>query len=607
MVDDDLCPPDGHIFKEQTTGLWSGGCAIPVNDAGSVKTQEVPLTCLLLADPGLGAQNCPVCTQMTAHSFNFSKHREQTASAHQLLEQAENNLKLLVQLGVKSLSELSESPKFSKEWVRFGTTFNSLGYPLPVDFRERLEKFYVEPRAISITTPPPAPETQISTFFGSVSPDTTSREYDLNWTPKPTDLKIDARLKGSLPAYLLDHIPGAEHYNLIDQPDETGRVHYTTPDWKSPRLSSVHPERRVPQPDEPKQPTKEVKEPLNVNAVAFVPFMNATPQGPPGSFLNQQIPNEVRTRGAPNLPEPHITLPTRRDWKTPPHQTVTHPPQPVIHTVHPPVAHPVNPPNLPAPGTWNPYHNAAYINSTPIYPTPTSNMAWNMNGAMGLGNALGVRPGNQASQQHVNNQYAQFGNGAHVYPYPHVGTQLIGYGYAPVGNPYQFYNPHHQPQGGQFPHLPHSGFGSGIPPINLATSFAVAGRSLATGVDHLGRPPLNGSRGENHVSDKQGGQAHSSHQGHPWSAFRGNIQGVNQYQHVDTGLVPTAPRLIPRQAGYRTRADRNAEFDRGNQGSRGGLGGQNVQNGRTGNEYGGPSGYRNLYGNYPGSRGGSSG
>lgn len=55
IVDDEHCPPAGHPSKDPITGLWSGGCALPMNDVGFVEAKEVPLTCLLLADPGLGA------------------------------------------------------------------------------------------------------------------------------------------------------------------------------------------------------------------------------------------------------------------------------------------------------------------------------------------------------------------------------------------------------------------------------------------------------------------------------------------------------------------------------------------------------------------------
>ncbi|TID25268.1 hypothetical protein E2P81_ATG04370 [Venturia nashicola] len=87
---------------------------------------------------------------------------EQTANVHQLLQQAENNVNLLVQLGIKSLSELSESPKSSKEWVRSGFTFSSLGYLLPVDCRERLGKFNSKPPTNPTARLPPAPYPRIS-------------------------------------------------------------------------------------------------------------------------------------------------------------------------------------------------------------------------------------------------------------------------------------------------------------------------------------------------------------------------------------------------------------------------------------------------------------
>lgn len=235
-----------------------------------------------------------------------------------LLEQAEKNLKWLIKLGIVSLSGLSNSA-LNEQWVRFGTTFNSLGYPLPVDFRERLGKPYVKPQPT--TRPPPAPKPQLDTSFGSATHQYTSPKYSANWKPKPIDIPTDVRLKGSFPVYLIDHIPGAEHYSLIDKSDTTGRIRYTTPGFDFSRdiyeYSFRNPgESPLPgfvQPDGPGKPTKEMKTPLNAKAVAFVPSATATPEGPPGYFSSQQTPTEPRNRENSTLANPHPSVPNRLD------------------------------------------------------------------------------------------------------------------------------------------------------------------------------------------------------------------------------------------------------------------------------------------------------
>lgn len=279
--------------------------------------------------------------------------------------------------------------------------------------------------------------------------------------------------------------------------------------------------------------TKEVKTPLNANAVAFVPSATATPDGPPGRFSNQQTPNEGRPRVYSTLPEPHKSLPTRRDWVTPPHRTITHPPRSFIHPLHPPVAHPLYPPNLPAPGTWNPHQNATYIGIPSRFPDPTNGLTWNKRDTVGAGNQLGARIG----QHYANTQQIQFGNGAYPYPYP-------------VGFPWAT----HQFQG-QYSNFHNNGMSSGISSVDLATSFAIGGTSRVSGGTQLGGGSFGGGRGGHH----------GNHEG-------GYIQGERgyEYQQDGTGGVPNGLRgIVSQQPAYWTRADRNEKFDRGNGQSRG--------------------------------------